>query len=74
MKLQVYFATPGGAQGSIFILHPAPLTKTWSLQSYIINVSQMAEGLASSVLSDTYLKSVCNFLMFSGCVLIKPSP
>lgn len=73
MKLQIYFATLGGAKVSVLILHPVSLTKIWSLQSYIINVSQMAEGLASSVLSDTYLKSVCNFLMFSGCALIKPS-
>lgn len=74
MKLQVHFATQGGTEVSTWILHPVALTKIWSLQSYIINASQMAEGLASSVLSDTYLKSVCNFLMFSGCFLIKPSP
>jgi len=74
MKLQVYFATQGGTEVSILILHPVALTKIWSLQSYIINASQMAGGLASSVLSDAYLKPVCNFLMFSGCFLIKPSP
>ena len=67
------FATRGGAKVSVFVPHPVSLTKIWSLQSYIINVSQMAEGLASSVLSDTYLKPVCNFLMFSGCALIKSS-
>lgn len=58
MKLQVYFATQGGTEVSVLILHPVALTKTWPLQSYIINASQMVEGLASSVLSDTYLK-VC---------------
>lgn len=64
-----------GRQGlPLFILHPASLTRIWSPEAYIINVSQMAGGLASSVPSDAYLKSVCNFLMFSGCALIKPSP
>lgn len=59
-----------GRHGLHLILHPVSLTKIWSLQSYIINVSQMAEGLASSVLSDTYPKSVYNFLMFSGWALM----
>lgn len=72
-RCEFIFATRGGAKVSIFVPHPVSLTKIWSLQSYIINVSQMAEGLASSVLSDTYLQPVCNFLMFSGCALIKPS-
>lgn len=69
-KVERLLCNTRGRHGLHLILHPVSLTKIWSLQSYIINVSQMAEGLASSVLSDTYPKSVYNFLMFSGWALM----
>lgn len=59
---------------SLCIQYP---NKGLSLPYSVINVSQMVEGLASSVPSDAHLAPVCNFLMCSGCSLIKkknPSP
>lgn len=65
MKLQVHFATQGGAKTSAFPFASSNPNKDLFLQYFIINVSQMAEGLASSVLSDAYLTPVYNVLMFS---------